>query len=123
MGAIGGIIGGIAGFVVGGPPGAAIGYGLGSTAASFMSDGEIGPGDSKVISQAGKRPIKTRPDDTIFMGTGDIHRTLKQIADNTSMTREGQKFSITAPVEIDLYAEGFRQKVVQDVMFELNPVR
>ena len=129
-GAIGGAIGAALGAAVGSivpglgtVVGGAVGYGLGSMAASFMSDGEIGPGDSKVISQAGRRPIKTRPDDTIFMGTGDIHRTLKQIADNTSMTREGQKFSITAPVEIDLYAEGFRQKVVQDVMFELNPVR
>ena len=120
---LGGILGGAIGAAVGGPLGMGIGYTLGSMAASKLVPAQMNDGETQgggVISQPGKRPIQTRPDDTIFMGTGDIHRTLKQIADNTSGA-QSQKFTISAPIQIDLQAEGFREKVIKDVMIEFNP--
>ena len=130
--AVGGLMGGVPAAILGaklgltfGPMGGLVGAGLGSAVGSYagtsmMNDGETQGGG--VISQPGKRPIQTRPDDTIFMGTGDIHRTLKQIADNTSGA-QSQKFTISAPIQIDLKAEGFREKVIKDVMIEFNPTK
>ena len=124
MGIIGATVGGIIGTMIapgiGTKIGIGIGAGLGSLAATAISDGEA-PGGSVVSTPSGQR-LQTRPDDTIFMGTGDIHRTLKQIADNTS-GGQNQTMKVSAPVEITLEADGFKKKVVQDVMFELNPVR
>lgn len=130
--AVGGLMGGVPAAILGaklgltfGPMGGLVGAGLGYAVGSYagtsmMNDGETQGGG--VISQPGKRPIQTRPDDTIFMGTGDIHRTLKQIADNTSGA-QSQKFTISAPIQIDLKAEGFREKVIKDVMIEFNPTK
>ena len=111
---------GMAAGPVGSLVGAGLGYAIGSFAATSISDGEA-PGGSVVSTPGGQR-LQTRPDDTIFMGTGDIHRTLKQIADNTSGA-QSQKFTISAPIQIDLQADKFKQSIIDEVLIEFNPTK
>jgi len=123
---LGGVLGGAIGMAVGGPLGMGIGYTLGSLAASKlvpqqMNDGQL-PGGTLMSTPDGQQ-IQSRPDDAIFLGTGDIHRTLKQIADNTSMTREGQRLTVSAPIKLILEADKFKQSIIEDVLLILDPAK
>ena len=130
---VGGILGALAGFVITGfnPLGAMAGYMAGSAiggklaeqsdSPKQMNDGQL-PGGTLMSTPDGQQ-IQSRPDDAIFLGTGDIHRTLKQIADNTSMTREGQRFTVSAPIKLTLEADKFKQSIIDEVMIEFNPTK
>jgi hypothetical protein len=125
LGAIGG---GIVGGLVGGPAGALIGMGIGSSmmsgvGAEEVNDAVIPSGQSAVISQPGKRPIKTNRMDTISASTGDrgslgdMNKALGEIK-NLLAKSQNQK------ADIRLEIGGQRLDTFRDALLKpLDPMR